>query len=422
VDIHGPHDHQSLLHPTRQLDVVDSYGGLHPKRNQLAELLRRQTALQTERQALIIDDKSFAEQLDLLRFQVNEIKAAKLQPGEEEQLQQDFQRASNAARLLRLSQTVLSVLNEEENCLLQQAGLIGRTLQEIQKMDSSAAPLLAIHEQAVGALQELQRETAAYAERLEIDPLRYQELEDRLNLLQGLKRKYGSTASEILAFAEKARHKLTQLEQHDVQLIQLDQQLEQLQKEMLPLATELSTQRRKLAPKLCKAVIRQLTDLGFKQSQFEITTDTKPGSFTASGCDTIEFQFAPNPGEPAHPLRAIASSGELARVMLGLKTVLAAEDQVPVLVFDEVDANVGGQTAHAIGDKMRQIARQRQVLCITHLAPVAAPADAHYLVTKEIQGGRTVSSLQRLEGSAANPKRRANMPKSCLKAITANPR
>jgi DNA repair protein RecN (Recombination protein N) len=404
VDIHGPHDHQSLLNPGRQLDILDAYGGLQSLRKRFAELLRRKQALDAEKEALIVDERTFAQQLDLLRFQVHEIKAAKLHPDEEAQLQEEFQRASNAARLLRLSQTVLAVLSEEENSILQQAGILGRTLQELHRIDPGAASLLELQEQAVATCQELQRQTAAYADRLEIDPLRYQELEDRLNLVQGLKRKYGSTLPEIIDFGEKARQKMISLEQRDAEVLRINLELDTVVAELRKAGQELSAQRRKVIPKLCKAAMKQLADLGFKQSQFDValTSATEAGAVNTatvfSGFDSIEFQFAPNVGEPARPLRAIASSGELARVMLALKTVLAAEDEVPVLVFDEVDANVGGETARAVGEKMRQIGKQRQVLCITHLAPVAATADAHYVVSKELQGGRTISNIQLLDG------------------------
>ena len=402
VDIHGPHEHQSLLHPARQLDILDAFGSLQPLRQKFADLLRRKQALEAEKSSLIVDEKSFAQQLDLLRFQVNEIKAAKLQPEEGAAVTEEFQRASNAARLLRLSQALLGVLSEEENSVLQQAGILGRTVQELQKIDPGAAPLAGLHEQAVTALQELQSATASYADRLEIDPLRYQELEDRLNLIQGLKRKYGSTLPEIIEFGEKARQKMISLEQRDVELLKLNLELDQLHLQLSEVGQELSRQRRKVIPKLCKAAMKQLADLGFKQSHFEIELATDPQRWAgnaplASGLDTAEFQFAPNPGETARPLRAIASSGELARVMLALKTVLAAEDEIPVLIFDEVDANVGGETARSVGEKMRQIARQRQVLCITHLAPVAATADAHYVVSKVTEAGRTVSHIQLLD-------------------------
>ncbi len=407
VDIHGPHDHQSLLHAARQLAILDAFGGLDPEREAFAALLRRRAEVQAQKAALVIDEKTYAQQLDLLRFQTNEIEAARLLPEEEGRLDQDYRRASNAAKLLQLSQAALDLLGENEVSLLSQAGALGRTLQELQRVDASAAPFLSLHEQAVAALNDLQAAVSHYTGKVDIDPARLQELEERLNLLQSLKRKYGSTVAEIIAFGGQATEKLRSLEQRDTELTRLNAELEKLNLELWQAGQALSARRRKLVPQLGKAVSKQLADLGFKQSRFEIVLATlalpefnqPTGRLTQQGLDTVEFQFAPNPGEPPRPLRAIASSGELARVMLALKTVLAAEDQIPVLVFDEVDANIGGETARAVGQKMQQIARKRQVLCVTHLPQVASHASAHYVVSKEIKGGRTLSGITLLDGN-----------------------
>jgi DNA repair protein RecN (Recombination protein N) len=278
-------------------------------------------------------------------------------------------------------------------------------LRELERTDASAAPLVALQEQAVSVFQELRAELSRYADKVELDPGRLAQLEERLNLLQALKRKYGPGLADVIAFGEEARRKLGSLEQRDAELARLNAQLEELTAELWRTGQALGAKRRAVVPELSKAVGKELSGLGFKQSRFDATLATvgrsdfleHPWRVPASGLEAIEFQFAPNPGEPARPLRAIASSGELARVMLALKTVLAAEDQVPVLVFDEVDANVGGETARAVGEKMRQIARRRQVLCITHLPQVAAPAAAHYVATKQLKGGRTISEITRLQ-------------------------
>jgi DNA repair protein RecN (Recombination protein N) len=401
VDIHGPHDHQSLLHPARQLDILDAFGGLQEPRKAFAALLQRRSALEAEKAALVVDEKTYAQQLDILSFQTGEIIAARLQPDEESKVQQEFQRASNAARLLELSQNALGLLSENEASLLTQSGLLGRALQELQRIDPAAANLVSSHEQSTASLRELQNDLSHYADKVDIDPARLKELETRLDLIHSLKRKYGTSLAEVIAFGESAREKLRQLEGRDAELRRLNAALQSLQTELWRAGRNLSTRRRKLIPQLAKAVIKQLKDLGFAQSHFDVTitslspdSPTPPGSqLSASGLDAIEFQFAPNAGEPPRPLRAIASSGELARVMLALKTVLAEVDEIPVLVFDEVDANVGGETASVVGEKMRHIARQRQVLCITHLAPVAAHASAHYLVTKKLRDGRTISEI-----------------------------
>ena len=405
VDMHGPHDHQSLLHPARQLAILDAFAGLVAPREHFTQLVRRRAALTAEKSALIIDERTYAQQLELLRHQATEIAAAKLHPDEEAALAQEFHRASNSARLLQLAQSAINLLGEDDNSLLTQLGAVGRLLQEIHRIDSAAAPLAQLQESAAATLRDLQADLTRYADRVEVDPARLQEVEERLNLLHSLKRKYGGSLADVIAFGEESLRQLTALEQREAELARLHTALEQVKSELWKSGLELSTRRRKAIPKLAKSATRQLADLGFQQSLFDVAlTTVAPEEFSRaefipalSGLDTIEFQFAPNPGEPARPLRAIASSGEMARVMLALKTVLATEDEVPVLVFDEVDANVGGETAHAVGDKMRQIARQHQVLCITHLAPVAAAASTHFVVTKQIKDGRTLSQIQRLE-------------------------
>jgi len=281
--------------------------------------------------------------------------------------------------------------------------VIGRVLAELHRVDAGAANLVELHAQAGETLRELQNELSRYADKVDVDPARLAEVEERLNLIHSLKRKYGASLAEVIAFGEEAKQKLQALESRDAELSRLNAALEKMTVEILSAGKKLSAARKKVIPALAKSVSKQLEDLGFKQSKFDVAIS---GKFEISnlrfevlqtGMDEIEFQFAPNPGEPAKPLRAIASSGEMARVMLALKTVLAAEDAIPVLVFDEVDANVGGETANAVGEKMQQIAAKRQVLCITHLPQVAAPADAHYVVTKELKNGRTISTIELLD-------------------------
>ncbi len=409
VDMHGPHDHQSLLHPAKQLAILDAFGGLESLRGQFGELVSQSAKLDEEKSALIVDEKTYAQQLDLLRFQVQEIEAARLQPDEEEQLTQEHNRASNAARLLQLSQAALDVLSESENSLLTQAGVIGRALQELQRVDAGANTLVELHEQGVSTLRDLQTELSRYADKVDVDPARLAELDERLNLIHSLKRKYGANLAEVIAFGAEAKQKLQALESRETELARLNVALTKLDADMKKVGNKLTAERKKVIPQLAKAAAKQLADLGFKQSKFDVgivtirwgeatdepaREDARP---TNTGFDTIEFQFSPNVGEPLKALRAIASSGEMARVMLALKTVLAAQDEIPVLVFDEVDANVGGETANAVGEKMKQIAAQRQVFCITHLPQVAAPADAHYVVTKQVKDGRTISEITLLD-------------------------
>jgi len=395
VDMHGPHDHQSLLHASKQLAILDAFGGLEPQRSEVSELVRQRHEVESQKAALIVDEKSYVQQLDLLRFQVQEIEAAQIEPEEEVQVTQEFNRASNAARLQQLSQAALELLSEGETTVLSQAGAMGRVLHDLEKLDPGATGLTELHEQAVSQLQELQTGISRYADKVDVDPARLSELEERLNLIHSLKRKYGPNLAEVIAFGEAAKAMLQSLESRDAELARLNSELAKLEARLSRAAEHLSAERARVIPKLSKAVARQLADLGFQQSKFDVAQS--PIEISAAGGDSVEFLFSPNVGEPLKPLRAIASSGEMARVMLALKTVLAAQDEIPVLVFDEVDANVGGETAQAVGEKMKQIAERRQVFCITHLPQVAAAADAHYVVTKQVKDGRTISEITLLE-------------------------
>lgn len=398
VDIHGPHDHQSLFQPARQLDLLDAFAGLESLRDSLAARFDHRNRIAAELAAIDSDEQSRARELDLLRHQIAEIETARLQPGEEETVEAEHHRARNAARLLELAHEALGGLSESEDALLTVAGRVGRTLHELARLDPAAASWTTLHEQAVDTLRELQSALSTYADRVDLDPARLRELEERVDLLHSLRRKYGGSVADVIAFGAEARARANRLENAAQSRTQLEAERETAERELRQTGQELAAARRRAAPKLVRAVTAQLRDLGFKRSEFAVDFRTLDAA-NRSGFDAVEFQFAPNPGEPARALRAIASSGELARVMLALKTVLAAQDDVPLLVFDEVDANIGGETAHAVGQKMRQIGQRRQVLCITHLAPVAAAGASHLVVAKTVREGRTLTELAPVQGA-----------------------
>jgi len=401
VDLHGPHDHQSLLQPARQLDILDAFGNLTPLRESFADAVRQRDQLRRRLDDLLGDSASAERQRDLLQYQLREIEAARLHPGEEESLSAEFSKANNSARLIELTQSILYALAEDDDSVTQRLEVIGRSLHEITRLDPAAAHAEETHSQACTLLRDLQQAVDRYAHTVEVDPEHLATLTERLHLIQSLRRKYGNTAEAILAFAAKAKNELLQLESTEETASTLQSSLATIESQIAETGAHLRAQRHAVAPRLAKATIKELATLGFRQSGFQASLEPSPGhdapsNATATGMDQCDFLFAPNPGEPPRPLRAIASSGELARVMLALKTVLAHEDSVPVLVFDEVDSNVGGETAHAVGRNLRRIAKDHQVICISHLAPVAAMAQAHYLVTKDIRDGRTESRIQML--------------------------
>ena len=406
VDIHGPHDHQSLLKTTRQLEILDAYGGLEKQRSDFAALVDERAALASQKAELIVDEDAYARELDLLRFQVSEIESAQLKPDEEPELEQAFQRATHSARLAGLAAEARQLIDDREPSVSELTSELGRALQEMAGIDAGAESLLAEQSLLSGQLADLGTAVTDYAERLSLDPAQMKQVEERYNLVQTLKRKYGSTLAEVLAFGESAAKRLAALEGRDEELARLNEETAKLDEQIQTLGQALSAKRKAIAPKLVEEAEQQLNDLGFLQSRFDVEI-IDPGELgqaqatvSRTGFDRIEFLFAPNPGEPFKPLKAIASSGEMARVMLALKTVLVSQDSIPVLVFDEVDSNIGGETAGVVGEKMKRIGARRQVLCITHLAPVAAAGHRHYLVSKEIVEGRTLTRVVQLDDTS----------------------
>lgn len=402
VDIHGPHDHQSLLKPVCQLGLLDSFAGLSKLLLSYSVVVSEYEKTAREIKSLVIDEQTFMRQLDMLQYQVNEIASANLKDGEDVELEQEYNRAKNAETLARICATILTTLSESEENVLTGLSTVGRLLNEMQKYDSKAAEFLQEQHALVELTQELAAKIRRYGDAIEVDESRLFEIEQRLDVINSLKRKYGPKLSDVITYGKEAEEKLNKLKGRTDELERLTAQQEKTKEKILQIARELSQKRQKNAPLLEKEVIKNLNELGFKNPVFKVQFDYSEPDFNGplpeAGFDKVEFMFSPNPGEALRPLRQIASSGELARVMLAIKTVLAEHDKVPVLVFDEVDANIGGETAIIVGEKMRQIGKQHQVLCITHLASVAAAANTHFLVKKEIRNGRTYAAIELLAG------------------------
>jgi len=399
VDLHGPHDHQSLLSPDRQLDLLDAFAAAGDAREKFAKLFRQLRALEAEHAALNTAETAREQELDLLRHQVNEITSANLSAEEEAQIEARYRLASNSRRLIELASTVATKLSEADDAILSQLGETQKLLRELEKLDPAMATAASTHETAIVELSEIARDLGRYAENLDLDPEQLAALEQRVSLFETLKRKYGATISEVIAFGERAAERMRKIEGRDEELQRLVNEIATHSEALRQAAERLRKLRTKAAPKLSEMVRRNLRDLGFKQSQFEARMSEALVA-RASGCDAVELLFSPNPGEPLKPMRAIASSGEISRLMLAIKSALAAQDAVPLLVFDEIDANVGGEIAHAVGARMRELAKRHQVLCITHLPPVAAAATSQFVVTKEVRGGRTFTQLREVSGKA----------------------
>jgi DNA repair protein RecN (Recombination protein N) len=397
VDLHGPHDHQSLLSPETQLRLIDSFARADDQLEEYRKHYRQLQALVSEHAALNTAETAREQELDLLRHQISEIKSANLVADEEEEIEKRYKLASNSKRLIELASAIANKLSEADDSVLSQLAETQRLVRELEKIDSSIAQLSSAHAASVVELSEISRALSAYAEKLDLDPQQLASLEQRVSLFETLKRKYGGSIAEVIAFGERAAERMRKIEGRDVELERLAKEIENVRVQMNRVGDALRKLRRKAAPKLSENIRRNLRDLGFRQSEFEaklsVLDEPRP-----SGLDAVELLFSPNPGEPLKPLRAIASSGEISRLMLAIKSALAAHDAIPLLVFDEIDTNVGGEIAHAVGAKMQTLGRDHQVICITHLPQVAATASSHFVVTKEVTRGRTFSNLREVTG------------------------
>ena len=401
VDFHGPHDNQSLLDPSFQLDALDAFGACAPARAAYAERWAALRALEERRAALRGADEGAVErEIDLLRYQVREIEDAAPDPeADGDALRDEYAAATNAARILELGSGVCAALSEADGNAVDAVAAAVRALEEMRDLSSrDAAAWLDELVPLSSRLSELSRDVSSTLSRLDASPERLAELEARMSLVETLRHKYGRTIPDVLAFLARAKERLAELEGRGELLAALEADVRKADAAVRAAGRTLSEKRRKAAGALAKAVVRELADLGLARAGFEVRVE--PAEPRESGMDAVDFGFAPNPGEPMRPLRQIASSGEISRVMLALKTVLAAHDRIPVLVFDEIDANVGGEIARVVGRKLAALGASRQILCITHLPQVASCAASHFLVRKEIRGDRTYAGIAPLAGEA----------------------
>jgi DNA repair protein RecN (Recombination protein N) len=399
VDLHGPHDHQSLLSPDRQLNLLDSFARAEEQLGEYRKDYRQLQTLLAEHAALDTAETAREQELDLLRHQISEIKSANLVAGEEEEIEKRYKLASNSKRLIELASAIANKLSESDGSVLSQLAETQRLLRELEKIDNSIAQFSSAHAASVVELSEIARALSAYAEKLDLDPEQLAALEQRVSLFETLKRKYGGSIAEVIAFGERSTDRMQKVEGRDAEVERLAKEIENVRAQMNRAGEALRKLRTKAAPKLSENIRRNLRDLGFRQSEFEAKLSALDEP-RPSGFDAVELLFSPNPGEPPKPLRAIASSGEISRLMLAIKSALAAHDEIPLLVFDEIDTNVGGEIAHAVGGKMQTLGRDHQVICITHLPQVAATASSHFVVTKEVARGRTFSNLREVTGKS----------------------
>jgi DNA repair protein RecN (Recombination protein N) len=400
ADMHGPHDHQSLLSNAGQLRALDAYSALTVKCAEVGALFRDWRKLQSELEELNNTPAGdLRQQLDFLGQQIAEISGAELDEAGEAQLERDYRVGRNSRRILEIAGAIGNLLSEGEGDVLSLLASAQKQFAEWQHLDPEISPLAEQNTAIVAQLQELARDIRARAEATELDAGRLRQIEERINLVQGLKRKYGGTVGAILERLAELENKRAGLANREERVRELGKLIVAAERSLMAKAGALGKDRKKAAPALAGEISKQLKDLGFKQADLSIRVE-RNAAIGADGLDKAEFCFAPNPGESAKPLKAIASSGEMARVMLAIKSVLAAEDSIPILIFDEMDANVGGETALAVGKRLRALAKGHQVLCITHLPQVAAAGHRHFSVRKNVAKGRTVTQLETLTGKS----------------------
>jgi DNA repair protein RecN (Recombination protein N) len=414
VDIHGQSEHLSLLNKSHHLDFLDAYAHTLEKRHAFALKTGEMHQMEREIQSLSRNEQELARHIELLTFQIDELNKADLQEGEEEALTQELTLLSSAEKLKAAAFDVYRILYGDENAMnassaIDKAGQAVPLLKQIADKDPTLQPKLTYLEDAVSGLEELAREIQTYGDNLNYDPERLEEVQTRLELLKSFKRKYGATIPDMLNYLAKAEKELSGLANSDERRAALEIEREKLRKELGVLAFKLSQERNKAARRLETAVKKELAELGMGRVDFIVNItqaedaegipfpDGKKYKFSGHGADDAAFLASTNPGEPAKALDRIASTGEISRFMLALKSALAEADTIPILIFDEIDIGIGGRSGEVIGQKLWKLSLHHQVICVTHLPQIAAFADAQYRVSKQTTGERTASHIETLD-------------------------
>jgi DNA repair protein RecN (Recombination protein N) len=411
LDMHGQHQHQSLLYEDRHLDFLDGYARAWAGREAAASLFREHQRVRRELDEMRGREKLTREKLDLYAFQIREIEAARLAEGEEVELEREQAVLSNSEKLFSLASEGYRLLYENEGSISEQLGASQRALEQIAGIDGRTEEMRQGAQAAGAQLEELARELRRYRDSIQFDPARLEEVRQRLDLIRTLRKKYGGReggVAAVLLHLSKIQSEVDSVEHGQERIDRLADELESKRRELEKACLALSEKRQAAAKKMAKEVMSQLRDLGMEKAAFQVEvlqTEQQGGlvrqgrksyQAEAAGIDKARFLISPNAGEEPKPLARIASGGEISRVMLAVKTILAEVDQVSSLVFDEIDAGIGGRVAEAVGRKLRQIGEKRQVLCITHLPQIAALAQAHYRVSKGEQTGRTLTTVEPL--------------------------
>jgi DNA repair protein RecN (Recombination protein N) len=402
VDIHGQHAGQPLLDPRRHGELLDTYADVAEDLRAYRDRFVRWQATRREAQALRLAERDRAQRLDVLQFQRREIEAAGLSPGEDEALGAEQALLANHERIFAAVEQAYAGLEEADGAALERLAALAANLREVARIDPRLQEALDTLETGALHLREAARTLRDYRGGMEFDPLRLDAVESRLHEIGKLKRKYGASLDEVLAHLDRVRSELALLEHSESRLAEIDAELAAHARDLAAQGERLSALRREAARRLQSAVLAELAELGMARAAFEVCVAPRPegeGRLGPSGIDDVEFLISPNPGEALKPLHRIASGGELSRIMLGLRAILAMADRTPTLVFDEVDAGIGGGMGETVGRKLVTVSRQRQVLCVTHLPQIASFADRHLVVTKRTVKDQTRTTVSSLDAS-----------------------
>ncbi|MBQ3568653.1 MAG: DNA repair protein RecN [Anaerotignum sp.] len=405
IDIYGQHEHQSLLNPSRHIRLLDRFcgAGFGDAMEEYKKSYHALKEIDRQLDALMGDESRREQRMDILSFQIEEIEQAALQIGEEEELAEQKKRLGSMEKLMRLTGESLSLLYDGSDRIPSACDQLGDALQKLQEAaeyDQALQPFADALADAYASVEDTARELKREADKQENDPVLLEEIEERLQVIYKLKRKYGGTVEAVLAFYDKAAEELDFLANSNEKVVELLNEKERVQKKLTAYGETLTARRKDTAEQVADQIETALRDMEMKDAKFHIQIDEKT-DWTADGKDKVEFLISANAGESLKPLAKIVSGGEMSRVMLALKTVLVDADDIGTFIFDEIDTGVSGRTARKVGEKMRFLGGKRQILCITHLPQIAAMADTHFLIEKETADGQTITRVTPLteEGS-----------------------
>jgi len=424
IDIHGQGEHLSLLKPRSHLPLLDSYAGLVNERKTFGLAVSKLNKLQDELNELRQSERNRAQRVDMLQYQIQEIGAAKLVEGEEEELRDERTRLANSEQLMRHATeavTLMTGMDDDETAVADMLGQAERALVQLTRYDESQGPILERLQGLVYQVSELSSDLQTYLDQLEYNPSRLNDVEERLEVIINLKRKYGEDIATILSLREKAVAELEKITHSEERIAELEKLVEGELRKLGKMAAELSKKRQDAALRLAQAIEGQLGDLSMEGARFSVDFQTEPAAngvfvgekqlaFDKTGFDRVEFILSTNPGEPLKPMAKVASGGETARLMLALKTALAQVDETPTLIFDEIDQGIGGRIGDVVGRKLWGLTAvaEHQVIVVTHLPQLAGYGDVHFRVSKELENGRTITAVSEL-GHVGRVKELADM-------------